>query len=198
MNVRIKENVVTLLSVCIVFSAIIVGLYFIRTSVKATKLTDGFYYGLFIVRNAGKLVYLSCAFSAVLVFAAGVVDAILKRRIVLSPLLSAVAFLLTLIPFVIESFTHIPVEWFVAAVLAVYAFSLMLSMRKMSRLSLGMGNGVVSMLKHPGRIKANGSFGTVDKAVAMALFWPMLIILLLDIALIVCLVVVNRQIVFRL
>lgn len=197
MKFKIKESVMVLLSVCIVFAGIIVGLYYLQPSITASKFTRGFYYGLLVMRGTTKPIYWACAFSSILIFATAVIDAILNQRILLSPLLSAVAFLLTLIPFVINSYIHIPIEWFIAVVLAVYAFSIVLSLRMMSRLSLGMGGGIISLLRHPNQVKENYKLGTVDKAFGMVLFCLMFLMFLFDLVLLGYHLVTNRQIMFH-
>lgn len=197
MKLKIKQSVKVLLSVCFVFAAIIVGLHLLRTLLAASKFTAGFFIGLAYLKNSGKLVYWACVFSSMFIFASAVIDAILKQRIVLSPLLSAVAFLLTLIPFLIAGFVRIPELWFVAVVLAVYVFALILSMRKMSRLSLGKDRGFIYLLKNLGQVKANPGFSAVDKTAAMTLFWPMFLLFLLDLGLLGYHLFMNRQVMFR-
>lgn len=191
---KIKKGLKVLLSVCLVFAGIIIGLLLIKKNMEASRFTSGFGIGLSMLRMGGKLVYWSCAVSAILVFATAVVDAVLKQRVFLSPLLSAVAFLLTLIPFALSGFIRIPPEWFVAIALAVYVFALILSMRKTSRLSLGRDAGFISLLKQLKQVKFNNSLDKVDKTITMTLFWLMFAAFLTDLGLLIYHVIMNRQV----
>ena len=189
---KIKEHLKVTLSVCIIYAGIIIGLLLIRKFQWDTRFTRDFAISLMTLRSAGGVYHLTCMIAAILIFTTAIVDSVMRLRAGLAPLLSAVVFLLTIVPFAGYALINIPSAWFISVVLLVYYLAANASARKMTYHCLGHNCGMFAFLKKQKQMSINSAVSRMDKTICCILFWQLFLISIALLVLLMTFVIMNR------
>ena len=180
---KIKDSIKVLFSVGIVFAGIAAGVYYIFENSNSSWFSGCFVIGLTMLKESEGILFHACVLSAIMIFLTAILDAILKNRVGLTPIVSAVYFLLAMAPFMLFSFVHIQREWFILILLFVHIFITYLSLRKMLKHSIGKNTLLVSMPKYLKLVSMNNNLDTVDKTITMTAACLLFILLFIELIL---------------